>query len=163
MRGGSSARPGDPAGAAWPGEGGIRFPVSIKAVITRGERACLLRNERGEWELPGGRLEPGEQPAAALTREVAEELGLEVRVGQILDAWNMEVLPRREVFIVAYRCDEAEPGQERLSGEHDRCEWFETSQLEGLPLPAGYSRAIRLALSHEVAAQPPGGLLHEPG
>ena len=36
----------------------------------------LLENERGEWELPGGRLEPGETPHACLAREFAEELGV---------------------------------------------------------------------------------------
>jgi ADP-ribose pyrophosphatase YjhB (NUDIX family) len=38
------------------------FPVSVKGVVIRGERVLLLHNERGEWELPGGRLEIGETP-----------------------------------------------------------------------------------------------------
>lgn len=36
----------------------------------------------GLWELPGGRVEPGETEAAALVRECAEELGIEVTVGE---------------------------------------------------------------------------------
>jgi 8-oxo-dGTP pyrophosphatase MutT (NUDIX family) len=38
------------------------FPVSIKGVLMDGDRVVLLENERREWELPGGRLEPGEAP-----------------------------------------------------------------------------------------------------
>ena len=39
-----------------------RFPVSIKGVVIRGDKVILLRNERDEWELPGGKLELSESP-----------------------------------------------------------------------------------------------------
>jgi 8-oxo-dGTP pyrophosphatase MutT (NUDIX family) len=51
-------------------------------------RVLLVRraNEpgRGLWSLPGGRVEPGEEEAAAVAREVLEETGLEVTVGRLL-------------------------------------------------------------------------------
>ena len=65
----------------------MSFPVSIKGVLLDGDQVALLENERGEWELPGGRLETDEQPAVCLVREFAEELGVEVTVDQILDCW----------------------------------------------------------------------------
>jgi 8-oxo-dGTP diphosphatase len=40
----------------------------------------------GRWELPGGKVEPGETPEAALLREVREELGCEIAISQWLDA-----------------------------------------------------------------------------
>jgi 8-oxo-dGTP pyrophosphatase MutT (NUDIX family) len=65
-----------------------RFPVSVKGVVILGDRVVLLRNERNEWELPGGKLDPGEQPLlSCIMREIREELGLTVAVETILDSW----------------------------------------------------------------------------
>jgi 8-oxo-dGTP pyrophosphatase MutT (NUDIX family) len=47
------------------------FPVSIKGVVVQAGRVLLLHNERDEWELPGGKLELGEGPAACVVREIA--------------------------------------------------------------------------------------------
>ena len=72
-------------------------------------RVVLLKNERAEWELPGGRLERGEEPEACLAREIAEELSLQVEVGPLLDCWRYPVLPGKEVLIVTYGCRAAGP------------------------------------------------------
>ena len=49
----------------------MNFPVSIKGVFVEAGRVVLLENDRDEWELPGGRLEPGEAPETCLAREFA--------------------------------------------------------------------------------------------
>ena len=98
----------------------MNFPVSIKGVLVEAGRVVLLENERDEWELSGGRLEPGEAPTTCLVREFAEELGAAVVVASIIDCWVYEVLPQREVVIITYgvqRCDEEEL---RVSDEHRR-------------------------------------------
>ena len=63
-----------------------RFPVSVKGVLLRDGRVVLVGNSRGEWELPGGKLEPGETPEDCVAREIAEELDVRVSVGPLLDA-----------------------------------------------------------------------------
>src|ERR1700731_1022673 len=81
---------------------GARLPVSVKGVLLEDDQVVLLLNERDEWELPGGRLEPGEDPIACLEREFAEELGAEIVADGILDCWLYQVLPGKEVLIVTY-------------------------------------------------------------
>lgn len=81
------------------------FPVSVKAVVEVGGQVALLRNERSEWELPGGRLEPGEQLEAAAEREVHEELGLSVSCRALVDAWAYRSAgAAATVMILVYDC-----------------------------------------------------------
>lgn len=121
--------------------------ISVKGVLIEDGSVVLLENERGEWELPGGRPEPGEDPQAALVREFAEELGATIAVGPIVDCWNFAVLPGRHVTIVTYRVTRSERGALRLSDEHRRLGWFALDALDRLNLPDGYRRSIRAAAS----------------
>lgn len=136
--------------------GDHRYPVSIKAVLRApsGELVLML-NERDEWELPGGRIEPGELPHDCLAREIEEELGLRVAVdASPLDAYLFEVIPGKQVFICTYRARlSAGAGfAPRLSPEHRQIGLFAP---EALPanLPAGYRTSVR----HALAAEEGGG------
>ncbi len=106
-----------------------RFPVSIKGVIVRDGRVALLRNARREWELPGGKLEPGETPEGCLAREIAEELGLDVTVGPIVDTWVYEITPAIRVVVTTFGCFEDAGGEAVLSAEHAALGWFDVGGL----------------------------------
>ncbi len=118
------------------------FPVSVKGVVLRGGRVVLLHNDRDEWELPGGRLELGEEPAECVVREVAEEVGWAVTAGPLLDVWQYHVGPGEDVVIVTYGCHTAASTEPVLSDEHDQVGLFTESEVAQLPMPAGYKRSI---------------------
>jgi len=124
-------------------------PLSVKGVLIHRGRVLLLLNERGEWDLPGGRPDPDEDHRAALAREVREETGLAVEVGAFVDEHLFEVLPQRFVRIVAYVCGLQGDGDITLSQEHREVRWVDVSELRdrvaGHKLPAGYLGAIRQA------------------
>lgn len=124
-------------------------PLSVKGVLIHQGRVLLLLNERGEWDLPGGRPDHGEDQRAALIREMREETGLAVDVGALVDEHLFEVLPQRFVRIVAYACRLQAEGTIALSHEHHEASWVELTALgervAGRLLPKGYLGAIRQA------------------
>lgn len=63
-------------------------------VAQRGPR----QNLAGKWEFPGGKIEPGESPEAALEREIEEELGLTIHVGHALGKAEVMAGERRVVL-----------------------------------------------------------------
>src|SRR6202171_5791172 len=66
--------------------------VGIGGVIIDGGRALLIRRGseplRGEWSIPGGTLELGETLVQGVARELFEETGLEVRVGELIEVFD---------------------------------------------------------------------------
>lgn len=121
-----------------------KFPVSIKGVVVRDDLVMLLKNEREEWELPGGRIEIGETPAECVAREIAEETRWAVTTGPILDAWMYNVLPGRYVFVVTYGCYVDSKIDPVLSHEHKEIRLFAQQEVPNLVMPEGYKNAISL-------------------
>ena len=83
--------------------------VLVVAAVIRGPAGILVSRrlaeaERGgQWEFPGGKVEPGEDEPAALRREIREELGCELRVGGLI-ARHRHRYPDLEVELAFYEC-----------------------------------------------------------
>ena len=81
----------------------------VAGVVVRDGRVMLCQRRPEvhnglKWEFPGGKLEPGESPEAALRRELREELSIDVRVGRIIDAVYHRY-PDRDVLLLFYMCE----------------------------------------------------------
>ena len=107
----------------------------VGAAIVRD--GCCLAARRGpgmrlpgKWEFPGGKVEDGEDPRAALAREVREELGLDVDVGEWLGtghAADGESTVRLDVYAASL----ARAGELRLL-EHSEARWVSAAELDAL-------------------------------
>ena len=124
------------------------FPVSVKGVAIQDGRVLLLENERLEWELPGGKLELGEDPVDCVAREISEEAGWDVRVGPILDCWQYHISEGRDVVIVTYGCHVETLAAPVVSSEHKRAGLFTRDEVPGLVMPGGYKRSVAAWLAH---------------
>jgi 8-oxo-dGTP diphosphatase len=105
----------------------------VAAVVRRDGRILVTRRhghaERGgQWEFPGGKVEPGESEPEALVREIREELDCAVDVGPLL-ARTAHRYPDLEVELAFYACALTPGSEPRLVGAA-AMEWADPGLLE---------------------------------
>lgn len=110
-----------------------RFTVTTGAVITDVQGRVLLLQHRfrpgGGWGIPGGFLQPGEQPEAGLRRELREEVGLEVEQAEVA---FIRTLERYQQVEIIFRCrvrGDAVPRALPLALEVQQAAWFALADL----------------------------------
>jgi len=104
----------------------------VAAVVRRAGRILITRRhdhaERGgQWEFPGGKVEPGEGEAAALRREILEELDCRVAVGALL-ARTVHRYSDLEVELAFFACAIQSGSEPRLVGAA-AMEWADPAHL----------------------------------
>ena len=109
--------------------------VVAAALLGPDGRVCLQQRPAGKhhaglWEFPGGKVEPGEHPAAALCRELGEELGIAVDAA---DLFPCGFAASPAVVILLYRVVRWTGQTRPLEG--GALTWVEPGAVAALPLP----------------------------
>jgi ADP-ribose pyrophosphatase YjhB (NUDIX family) len=126
------------------------FRVSVSALIFEGERVLLAHRRAIDWwNLPGGAVDPGETVDEALRREVREETGLEVEVGQLVGVYSK---PLKQEIVLSFRC-------QVLRGQLNACEdedidenrYFPVENLPARTLPKHRERVMDASLNQREA------------
>jgi 8-oxo-dGTP diphosphatase len=125
----------------------MKLFVGAKGLILNKEGKILIVKEAdqyidgegccpGQWDLVGGRIESEESLFEGLEREIMEESGLQVTVGELLGvAENFPVMKGEKVHIVrVYYVCTTEDDEVKLSSDHDEYRWVLPSECDELPL-----------------------------
>jgi 8-oxo-dGTP diphosphatase len=120
----------------------------VAALIRRDDRLLMSRRRANQampdlWEFPGGKVEDGEAPTAALAREVREELDCDVEVGRIFEV-VFHAYPSFDLVMLVYACrlTRGEPRAHQVA----EVAWVPPRDIPCLDLvPADYPLARRLA------------------
>jgi len=128
--------------------------VGVGAVIVDGSRVVLVRRRSpplaGEWSLPGGAVETGETLAACVAREMAEETGLAVTVGPVIEVFDRIMRDEQDrvqyhYVLVDYLCWPA-GGTLQAGSDVDAAAWADVSELTGYHLASKATVVIARAL-----------------
>jgi len=114
---------------------------SVVAAALRDESGRVLLQQRpagkmmaGLWEFPGGKIEPGESPEAALARELEEELGITVAESQLVPlTFASAPLGERHLLLLLYLC-RAWHGKPRAL-DAVALQWVRPADMRALAMP----------------------------
>ena len=114
------------------------FRVAVKSFIVKDSRLLMIKrrgndmHSPGEWDIPGGKLEHGENPFEGLKREGMEELGIGIEIIMPFHVQHFTREDGQNITIIIFLCRPLQ-GQIRLSQEHTDFRWAPLDSNDGIP------------------------------
>lgn len=117
----------------------------VAAVVIQSDRVLMCQRHDGDhlpfmWEFPGGKIEPGETPRAALLRELREELGVASRIGRQL-AETQHTYPEKRVRLRFFGAEITGPPELCV---HRQLRWVPLAELDHYQVPPPNAHVVGL-------------------
>lgn len=120
--------------------------VSIKGLLYKHNKVLFLKTPDNVWELPGGRMDFGENIEEAFQREMNEELGFKkISMGNMINAWSFTSI-RKEInyhFIIFDFEIFTDESKIELSDEHIEYKWVGADEFEEMNMREGHKETLR--------------------
>lgn len=120
--------------------------TTTKGIFKRGDKILFVKDTKGVWELPGGKIDFGENPEETLKREFKEELDWDnIRVGNIINAWSFSSQKEDieyQFIVLVYECF-SEEKDIKYSDEHIEYKWVPISDINELNVRDGYKNSVK--------------------
>ncbi|MBR9692147.1 NUDIX hydrolase [Candidatus Woesearchaeota archaeon] len=106
----------------------VDFRIAAKSFVMNDGKLLVLKRRPNDvqkpsiWEIPGGRLEPGEDPIEGIKRETKEETGLDIEVHHPINIRHFERDDKQTITMLIFLC-KAKDTNVKLSEEHTDFEW----------------------------------------
>jgi 8-oxo-dGTP diphosphatase len=119
----------------------MRTVIVAAGIVIEDARVLLSRRKSGThlagaWEFPGGKVDEGEDPRAALRRELAEELGIVTRVGEVVDVTFHRYDEANKAVLLLFFDAAREPSSpEPRALDVAEVGWFAESELDPATFP----------------------------
>jgi ADP-ribose pyrophosphatase YjhB (NUDIX family) len=134
--------------------------VGVGAVVVKDGKALIVKRahepRKGEWSLPGGRVELGEPLFDAVRREIKEETGLEIEVGPVVEVFDrihrLDGRVRYHFVIVDYLCV-CVGGELGAGDDADDVAWVTGEEVDGYGVNEVAAAVLRKGLAMAVQGQ----------
>jgi 8-oxo-dGTP diphosphatase len=123
--------------------------VAVKALILRSGRILIIKRSSkedvnpNEWDLPGGKIRFGEHPLDGIKREVAEEVGVKIKIIKPLDVWTFFKDNRKTQVIGITFLAKIISGKVKIGKEHTRYRWILPKDIEKYKIHKGIKETIK--------------------
>jgi len=112
------------------------FRFAAKAFIVDDNKLFIIKRSPDDiqkpniWEIPGGRLEPGEDPVKGLKREIKEETNLDIEVLHPLSVRHFTRDDKQKITMIVFLCELTKKTKIKLSKEHTKYDWIEIKKAK---------------------------------
>lgn len=139
---------------------GIKLFIATKAFITYHGKVLILRESSkygdgsnvAKYDVPGGRIKPGQRFDESLLREVKEETGLDVEIGRpfLVSEWRPQVRGEQwQIVGIFFEC-KTDSNEVKLSKDHDDFQWINPEDYKKYNLIDNLRPAFETYLKEEV-------------